>query len=861
MGKRVMLLPGQKDADIIAVLKNENIAMDAIRRLDQSFDLNDLIEGRTDAVSAYLTNEPWYLEGAGITPGIIRPASYGVDFYGDCLFTTEKEIKLQPERANRFLRASLRGWQYAMAHPEDIIDIILARYKVEKERDHLRFEAHAMQNIILPDLIQVGHMNPGRWQRIVDVYVALGMLEPDFSMKGFLYDPSPAPDYRWMKWGFGILILVSALVGLFAVMLFFFNRRLKKEVLERKRVETSLMLSEEKFFKAFHHGPTLMTISTLEDGRLLEINENFIRMTGYTREEAIGATTVELGFLSSKARDEIKQSIDRIGAVNGLEYILKKKNGDVLHCLYFAETITIAGKQRLLSIASDITQRKQAEEALQESETRFRALFENIPAAIQGYDQEGILWYWNQASVDLYGYTKEEAIGKNIIDLIVPPKMRNHVREATRHAGETGGGESSEELMLMRKDGSKVSVLSNHVALKNKGKGLELYCLDVDLTLQKQLQTRLEQARKSEAISSLAGGIAHQFNNVLSGITGNLDLIEMVFPGDENLLRYIERMKTAARRMTQLTGQLVAYARGGKYQPETVAMHDFVSSALPLVKHVIAPTVTVEMDLSVDRDCVKADPAQMQMVLMAALANASEAMEGKGRIRISSRCEVLTSADAGDFPSLRPGNYVKLTIADDGKGMDEETRMRIFEPFFSTRFFGRGLGMAAVYGIIKNHGGWIFVDSMPGKGTCVNIYLPVVDVISQNNTTPKSKPVKGSGTILVIEDEKMVMEVNRALLTKMGYHVLEAATGQAAIDLTRTFDGNIDMALLDIVLPDMDGKALYPLLMAKRPDLKVIVCSGYSIDGPAGEIMDAGADDFIQKPFTRATLSEKLKKI
>jgi PAS domain S-box-containing protein len=860
MGKRVMLLPGQKDAGILAVFKNENIAMDAIRRLDQTFDLNDLIEGRTDAVSAYLTNEPWYLERAGITPGIIRPASYGVDFYGDCLFTTEKELKLQPERVDRFLTASLRGWQYAMAHPEEIIDILLTRYKVEKERAHLRFEAEAMQKIILPDLIQIGHMNPGRWQRIVDEYKALEMLEPDFSVKGFLYDPKRVIDYRWMKWGFGILLVACVVVGLLALMLLFFNRRLQKEVLERKQVETSLKLSEEKFSKAFHHGLTLMAISSIEDGRYLEVNENFVRITGYGRSEAVGATSVGLAFMTRKDRDRIKRYLDRDGSVNGLELTLRKKNGEALNCLYFAEIITIAEEKRVLSIASDITQRKQITDALKESEMRFRVLFEKAPVAIQGYDPEGILSYWNPASADLYGYTKEEAIGKNFIDLIIPSKMRNHVRKAIRHAGERGTA-PSEELTLMRKDGSKVPILSNHVVLTKNGKTPELYCLDVDLTLQKQLQDRLEQARKSEAISSLAGGIAHQFNNVLSGITGNLDLIEMVFPGDENLLRYIERMKTAARRMTQLTGQLVAYARGGKYRPESLVMHDFVSNTLPLIKHVIDPAVTVEMDLPADSGCVKADPAQMQMVLMAVLANASEAMEGKGRIRITSRYEVLTSANAGDFPSFRPGNYVKLTIADDGKGMDEEARMRIFEPFFTTRFLGRGLGMAAVYGIIKNHDGWIFVDSDPGKGTCVNIYVPAVEVISQNNTTPKSKPVKGSGTILVIEDEKMVMEVSRALLTKMGYHVLEAATGQAAIDLARTFDGDIDMALLDIVLPDMDGKALYPLLMAERPDLKVIVCSGYSIDGPAGEIMAAGADDFIQKPFVRATLSEKLKKV
>lgn len=739
IGKRVMILPGKKDADILAVLKNENIGMNSIKRLDQSFDLNDLIDGRTDAFSAYLTNEPWYLESIGITPGIIKPLSYGVDFYGDCLFTTDREVEKHPERVNRFLKASLRGWEYAMAHHEEMIDIILARYGVKKERVHLRFEADAIQKCMLPDLVRIGHMNPGRWRHIADTYVELGMLEPDYSMKGFLYDPDPAAGYRWMNWAFYILVVVSLLIGLIAALLFIFNKKLKKEISERK----------------------------------------------------------------------------------------------------------------------------QAEEALKESEARFRALFENVPAAIQGYSPDGTICYWNRASEDLYGYTREEAVGNNIIDLIVPPELHEHVLNTIRRAVETGIAAPSEELMVMRNDGSPVSVLTSYVVLKKNRKVPEFYCMDVDLTQRKQLQNRLEQARKAEAISCLAGGIAHQFNNVLSGITGNVDLLEMIYPGEENLLRHTGRMKKAALRMADLTSQLVAYAKGGKYQPDTISVHDFVSRTLPLIKHAVDPAVKVEVDLPVDSGSIKADKAQMQMVLMALLSNASEAMEGRdnGQIRITGKSGMLTSADAEGFPGLKPGNYMKLSVGDNGKGMDEMTRKRIFEPFFTTRFLGRGLGMAAVYGIIKNHEGWIFIESEPDKGTTVKIYLPAVENIVKKHVVPKPAPVKGSGTILIIEDDKMVMDVNRALLTKLGYDVLEAKTGQEAVDMAGTFEGNIDMALLDIVLPDMDGKAIYPLLMDARPDLKVIVCSEYSIDGPTSEILDAGAEDFIQKPFERADLMEKLKKI
>ncbi|MEA2039779.1 MAG: response regulator [Thermodesulfobacteriota bacterium] len=390
----------------------------------------------------------------------------------------------------------------------------------------------------------------------------------------------------------------------------------------------------------------------------------------------------------------------------------------------------------------------------------------------------------------------------------------------------------------------------------------------------RQMEARLRQAQKMEAIGSLAGGIAHQFNNALFGITGNIDLLEMGFPGDESVAKYTRQMKISARRMTQLTAKLLAYARGGKYQVKTISLSDFVKETLTLVRHTIDPAIHVDTDLPCGILDVNADLSQMQMVLTAVLANASEAMGGKGHIRVACGNEMVTDEAAEGFPGLKSGNYACLTIADDGKGMDEETSKRIFEPFFTTSFTGRGLGMAAVYGIVKNHDGWIGVDSELGKGTTVKIYLPAIGSVQARPAVLPAEEVpvkdevkletewnKGTGTILVIEDEEPVMKVTRAILERLGYSVLEAKTGQEAIDVVKTFDGDIDLAMLDILLPDMSGNAIYPFLMDARPDLKVIVFSGYSIDGPAQEILDAGAQDFIQKPFAIAELSEKLKKI
>lgn len=378
-----------------------------------------------------------------------------------------------------------------------------------------------------------------------------------------------------------------------------------------------------------------------------------------------------------------------------------------------------------------------------------------------------------------------------------------------------------------------------------------------DISERKRMEEQLRQAQKMESISTLAGGIAHQFNNALSVITGNLELLTMSLPENSVYDENIEPIKKSSYRMSNLTSQLLAYARGGRYNPKTVSLSAFISDTLPLIRHGISPVIQIEHDLMHSKVNIETDLTQMQMVLSAVATNAAEAIEGPGRIRIITVEKEIEL----NHPYLAPGRYVCLTIEDDGKGMDEKTKNRMFEPFFTTNFQGRGLGMAAVYGIIQNHGGWVSVESELGSGTVVNIYLPVVGAAEEDVKEIAPQLEKGTGTILVIEDESLILEVCRTMLEQLSYNVLEAKTGAEAIKVARDFDGDIDLAILDIGLPDMDGDKLYPFLKEERKDLKVIVCSGYSIDGPAQEILDAGAHGFLQKPYAFGMLSAKLKEV
>jgi len=381
------------------------------------------------------------------------------------------------------------------------------------------------------------------------------------------------------------------------------------------------------------------------------------------------------------------------------------------------------------------------------------------------------------------------------------------------------------------------------------------------LAERKKLEFKLQQAQKMEAIANLAGGVAHQFNNALAVMAAHLDLLDLEFPENSFMFGHTGPMKDAVWKMTHLTSQLLAYARGGKYQAKILSLYDFVKETLPLVKHTVRPEIRIVADLPPETWPIEADVTQMQMVLSAVLANASDAIEKEGVIRITAKNVHLTERDLADYPGLASGPYIVLTVQDNGKGMDEETRQRIFEPFFTTKFQGRGLGMAAVYGIVKNHRGWTQVDSQPNTGTSVHLILPAATEWPRTGKGQEPAFAAGTGTILIVEDEQLVLEATRRMLERLGYQVLEAKSGSEALDMATRHQEEIDLVLLDIQLPDMHGKEIYPRLNQIHPGIKVIVCSGYSIDGPAQEILNAGAEAFLQKPFSLAALSKIMKEI
>lgn len=504
---------------------------------------------------------------------------------------------------------------------------------------------------------------------------------------------------------------------------------------------------------------------------------------------------------------------------------------------------------------------RRIQEELEEARDRYSHLYDFAPVGYLTVNEKGIVEGANLTFATLMGMERSAVVGKPFSRFIQREDQDVYYLNFQRLL--ESGDLQSFKLRLVKNDGGDFFTnLECLIVRESDGAPRQIRIVVSDITEQKELEWRLRQAQKMEAIAKLAGGIAHQFNNALFVIAATTDLLEMQVPKEEITSEYFDSIKKSTARMTQLTRQLLAYARGGKYEVKDISLSVLVRNTLPLLQHTLDPTTRVETNLPGDISKTKGDLTQLVMVLSNLLSNAAEAIEREGHIKIACRNELITKEDAKAFPGLSPGPYVSLTVEDNGRGMDEETKKRAFEPFFTTKFLGRGLGLAAAYGIVKNHGGWISIESQMGRGTSVCIYLPAVHEIEEKKTqrVPK-EPLKGTGTILLIEDEVAVVAALRKLLERLGYHVLEATTGKEAIRLVRAYDGAIDLAILDVFLPDMNGNKVYPMLKEFRPDLKVLVCSGYSIEGPAQEILNAGAHGFVQKPVSVEELSEKLKEL
>jgi CheY-like chemotaxis protein len=367
--------------------------------------------------------------------------------------------------------------------------------------------------------------------------------------------------------------------------------------------------------------------------------------------------------------------------------------------------------------------------------------------------------------------------------------------------------------------------------------------------------------QKLESIGTLAGGIAHDFNNLLGGLLAGLELIELDASGRPDLLRDIPEMKALVQRGADLTRQLLGFARRGKYDARPVRVTDVVAPTCRLLGRT-RKDLTLRLALAPEAAPVLADATQLEQVLLNLLLNAAAAMPGGGEIEVGT-AYVDLSAELTTPHGARPGQYVRLWVTDHGIGMDADTRARIFEPFFTTREAGKGtgLGLASAFGIVQHHGGFITVESAPSRGSTFSVLLPTTERPVMDRHPVESRPLRGGETLLLVDDEEPVVRFGRRALESLGYEVLTARTGSEAVEIVRGSPGGIDVVILDMVMPGMNGAQTFAALRALVPSLKVLLASGYSLEHDAAEVLAPGNSGFIQKPFDLATLSAKLRSL
>ncbi len=520
-----------------------------------------------------------------------------------------------------------------------------------------------------------------------------------------------------------------------------------------------------------------------------------------------------------------------------------------------------------LAFSQSQADKQAAESALRISERRFRALVEESWDAIALFGPDGTILYGSTATTRLLGYELAEFVGRNALELIHPDdrsavllrleevttQPRRRVQVAARVQHKNGHWRHLEGVLTNLLDDPSIRAIVNNYR---------------DVTDRRILEEQVILAQKMEAIGRLAGGVAHDFNNILTAIGGYTDLLLADLAPDDKRRRDVEEIHRAADRAAALTHQLLAFSRRQVLQPKVISLNALVPDIEKMLRRLIGENILFATVLHPQLGNVRADPGQLEQVIVNLAVNARDAMPNGGRLTIETRNVELDESYTTDHPNVKPGHYVMLAVTDTGVGMNEETKARIFEPFFTTKVRGKGtgLGLATVYGIVQQTGGHIWPYSEPGQGTTMRVYLPCVaapaDPIEHPiETTPTA--LRGTETILLVEDEAPVRSITRQLLQRNGYTVLEASDGQTALALV---DGTqhgtqVDLLLTDVIMPGMSGRELAAQLMARRPALRVLFMSGYTDDAVVRHGMLEPGLAYLEKPFRPPTLLRKVREV
>jgi len=512
---------------------------------------------------------------------------------------------------------------------------------------------------------------------------------------------------------------------------------------------------------------------------------------------------------------------------------------------------------------------READEALRDSEEKYRTILESIEEGYFETDLDANLTFFSEPFRRIIGYSRASLMGMST-RAFTSAATAEEMRRAYRKVRDTGEPTQVNGFVVATREGGERELeLSLSLIWDNENRPCGYRGVLRDVTERKQaeverkkLEVQLQQAHKMESIGTLAGGIAHDFNNILMGIQGNASLLDLKLAADHPGRVKVKNIETYVQSGTELTQQLLGFARRGKYLVSAADINEIIARSSAMFGRA-RKEIQIHTELADDIWTLEVDRGQIEQALLNLYVNAWQAMPQGGEMYVQTENVILDENYVQPY-DVAPGKYVKLTVSDTGIGIDKKTQTRIFEPFFTTKEMGRGtgLGLASVYGIIKNHGGYINVYSEINQGTTFSIYLPASEKKPVAAAAEVSAPIsRGTETILLVDDEQMILEVGRELLQELGYTVLPALSGPEALALYDQRRADIDLVIMDMIMPGMGGGETFDRLKAIDPEIKVLLSSGYSINGQATKILERGCDGFIQKPFNMQRLSEKIREI
>ena len=645
-----------------------------------------------------------------------------------------------------------------------------------------------------------------------------------------------------------------------------------RDITEHKESETVLRKSEEKFRKVLqniHEVVYSIKVAEIATGGPVELVSNHVRdILGYEPDEFLRDSTLWFRILHPEDVPGVIESTNQIVSNKRPGFrVYRLRHKTTGEYLWLEDSVSpefddSGNLSGIFGVARDISERKWAEEALRASEGKYRQIVETTNEGIWMLDPDGKTIFANRQMAQMMGCSEEELSQLSLSDFTYDSDLADARARVELHRMEV----AQRDIRYRRKDGSELwAHLSSAPVFDATGKNTGILGMLSDITERKLLENQFRQAQKMEAVGRLAGGVAHDFNNLLGVIIGYSELVEERLKPDDPLRPKIEEIKKAGQRGAALTRQLLVFSRQQVLEPKILNLNSVLEDVQKMLQRLIGEDIELVMKYDPNLALVKADRGQIEQVIMNLAVNSRDAMPNGGKLRIETANVDLDEFYARQHTPVVPGSYVMLVITDTGVGMDAETQTHIFEPFFTTKALGKGtgLGLATVYGIVKQSGGYVWVYSELGQGTTFKIYLPQVqgEAEKEQPSIGPDKLVKGTETILLVEDEEALRKMTRELLEKSGYTVLEAGDGLEALEIGQQHKGPIHLLLTDVVMPRMGGPALAKSAAVLHPELKVLYMSGYTGHSDAGRALLSAESELLQKPFTRDALLRKMREM